>query len=161
MPDNKHFWLGKYPVLHEDHHADLEARAAIHEFKDRHPRDRAEGLAHADYLKERAYDAAAHHLLGLRAAHAAGHGEAARQHGEAYVGAMKHAGHNAFEAPPQEVLNRIKDLPTKVYTYKAHPADAYFAPEASTEAGSDKKPDTSTRDLLDRLKSLRQQVSGS
>ena len=145
-------WLDHYPVISEDHHPDLDARAAVAEFRDKLPRELAERKAHEDYVKEHAYRAAAHHLLGTRAAVASGHDAAAKRHGEAYVAALEAAGHSAMDAPPQKVLDYIQDLKHQVYSFKGHPADALFQPKSAPKATDD---DKALRDKLEVLKELR------
>ena len=127
-------WLGHYQVVSEDHHIDLESRAAIHEFRGGLPRDVAEQAAHKDYLKDQAYRSGAHHLLGIRAAVASGHEEAAKRHGEAYSAAMKAAGHSPLEAPLKQVLDYIQDAKNKVYSFKEHESDGLFQPTVLPEA---------------------------
>lgn len=151
MKDKTASWLGRFPILDAEHLDDLETRAAVHEFKYGLPRARAEEAAHADYLKERALDAAAHHLVGIKMAHAAGHDEAAAAHGNAYAAAMTHAGHDPFRVPPPEVLDRVKDARQKLYSFKGHAADAFFVPP---EAGADPA-DAHIQDMLGKLKALR------
>lgn len=143
-------WLGRYDVLSDDHHPELDARAAVHEFKGRLPRAQAEAQAHRDYLKERAYDAASHHLLGVRAAHAAGHMEAARAHGAQYAAALTSAGDDPAAAPPRAVLDRAQDLKLKVYAFKAHPADRFFP----VEVKEDQPAPAPAQQAVNRLKGL-------
>jgi hypothetical protein len=150
-------WLDRYDVLDEDHHNDLEARAAVHEFRGKMPREEAESRAHSDYLRERAYDAAAHHLVGVRAAHAAGHMQAAQQHGMAYQAAMEAAGEDAHKPPPPPVLDRLKDTKLKVYTFKNHPADQFFP--AQQEAASDE--DHALSSKVEKLRALSAQLKAS
>ncbi len=147
-------WLNRYPIVHEDHVPDLEARAAVHEFKNRVPREQAELKAHTDYTRERALDAAAHHLVGLKAGHAAGNDEAAKAHAAAYTGAMQHAGFDPYQKPPQEITDRIEAAKQNVYSFKKHPADSFFNPvtEESTDA------DQHISDLLEKLKGQREQL---
>jgi hypothetical protein len=142
-------WLGHYRVVSEEDHPDLEARAAIHEFRGGLPRDVAEQASHFDYLKDQAYKAAAHHLLGIRAAVASGHDEAAKRHGESYATAIKAAGHSPLESPPQKVLDYINDAKQHVYSYHDHPADQLFQPVSLPEASS------SDEDLGKRLGTLK------
>lgn len=149
--DTAKVWLGRFPILDESHQDDLEARAAIHEFKGKLPRQAAEERAHGDYMKERALDSAAHHLIGIKAAHAAGHDEAAGKHGEAYAGAMKAAGHDPFSTPPQEVLDRAKHTKNNVYSFKAHEADQLFTPEHREADTADEH----IKGLLDKLQALK------
>ena len=144
-------WLDRYPVLDEEHHADLEARAAVNELRGKMPREEAEARAHGDYVKERALDAAAHHLLGVKAAHAAQHVNAAKQHGAAYAAAMTAAGADPYEQPPQAVMDRIKDAKQKVYSFKAHPADAFFPVPEEVKDPLQKS--------LDRLLDLKRQLA--
>lgn len=150
-------WAGQYPVLHEDHVPELEAAAAVHEFSRGIPRADAEARAHGDYVQSKALDAAAHHLLGCRAAHGAGHDDAAMMHGQFYAGAMRAAGHDPFEAPPQEVLDRIKDAAPKIYNFKAHAADAMFSPETDVADGDDAR----IKAGMERLIALRDRAKAS
>jgi hypothetical protein len=147
------FWLGidKFPVLDAGDGDDLESAAAVHEFRNKMPRHLAEERAHSDYIKERAIDAAAHHLLGIKAAHAAGHTAAASSHGEAYVAAMKAAGLDAFGPPHQKVMDRIKTARPGVYSFKKHPADIFFS--ASPEKAD--SGDAHIKEILSRLERLR------
>lgn len=149
-------WLGRFPILDAEHLDDLETRAAVHEFRHRLPRARAEEAAHADYLKERALDAAAHHLVGVKMAHAAGHDEAAAAHGNAYAAAMEHAGHDPFQAPPPAVLDRAREARQKLYSFKGHPADTFFVPP---EPGADPA-DAHIAGMLDKLKALKAKLGG-
>jgi hypothetical protein len=153
--DTAKVWLGRFPVLDESHADELDAAAAVHEFGDkRMPREAAEARAHQDYMRDRALDSAAHHLLGVRAAHASGHDEAATKHGEAYAGAMKAAGLNPFEPPHKDVLDRIKTKRPEVYAFKAHPADQFFVPEHREADPADDH----IKALLERLQALRAQL---
>lgn len=145
-------WQNRFPVVAPEHFDGLEAAAAVHEFKHKKSRDAAEHAAHDDYRVEQARDSAAHHLLGIRAAHASGNDGAAREHGEAYAAAMKAAGHDPFAPPPPQVMDRVREAMPKVYSFKAHPADVLFAsapPEADPA-------DAHIQNLLGRLNSLRQ-----
>ncbi len=155
MPTQAKIWRNRFPILDESHADDLEARAAVHEFKGRHPTDIAEEKAHADYVRDRALDNASHHLVGIRAAHAAGHDEAARQHGAAYHAAMTAAGHDPTKAPPPEVTDRLKTARPNVYSFKAHEGDELFAPKQQ-EADEG---DAHIRTLLDNLQALRGRIA--
>lgn len=150
-------WLGEYPVLDEDHLPDLEAAAAVHEFRGRLPRQVAERRAHEDYVRDQALTAAAHHLLGARAAHHGMNPEAARQHGEAYSAAMRLAGYSPMEEPPKEVLDRVQDAGLKVYSFKKHPADCLYQP-IGEKASAD---DVRVAGLMDRLRALRDAAAGA
>lgn len=144
-------WLGRYEVASEDDHPDLDARAAVYEFRHGLPKDAAERQAHASYSKEKAYDSASHHLLGLRAAAAVGADSAAEKHGAAYAGALKHAGHEPTGPVPKEVLDRIKADRPEVYSYKAHPADSLFEPEDTAADEEDQK----LRGFLEHIEQLK------
>ena len=121
-------WLDKYPVLKDEDHNALESDAAINEFKLGMPKDQAEDQAHKDYLKQHAIRAAAHHLHGMRVATAANDEEAGKAHSTAYEAALKHAG-LASGKIPKEVEEAIKKEPSKLYSYKGHPADTFFLPK--------------------------------
>lgn len=121
-------WLGRHAVISDDDHPDLDARAAIFEFKHGLPQDQAEQQAHHSYVKDKALDAAAHHFVGLKAAHHSGSDKAAKQHAEAYAGSVKAAGHDPFGPVPDEVLDRVKTTQPEVYRFKAHPADLLVEP---------------------------------
>jgi hypothetical protein len=125
-------WQGR-PLVDPEHSVDLEAAAAAGEFRDKLPRPAAEERAYQSYRRERALDACAHHLLGIRAAHAAGDAESAQAHGHAYAAAAGAAGFEPIQEPPREVLDRIEMLKPKVYTFRAHPADQLLSPPAEPE----------------------------
>jgi hypothetical protein len=144
-------WLGRYEVASEDDHPDLDARAAVYEFRHGLPRDTAERQAHASYSKEKAYDAASHHLLGLRAAAAAGEDGAAEKHGNAYAAALQHTGHEPTGPVPKEVLDRIRADRPKVYNFRSHPADSLFEP---VDSEADKEDET-LRGFLEKLEQLK------
>lgn len=116
-------WLDKYKVGDENDLSHLEAAAANNEFVQGHHRADAEAKAHADYLSDKAVDAAAHHYLGMRAALASKNEQAAKQHGEAYAKAMEHLRLSPHEEPPNNIKDRVEHIKQKVYSFKAHPAD--------------------------------------
>lgn len=148
-------WLGQYPVVSEDHHADLDARAAILELRGKLPRDQAERQAHQDYLKDQAYRASAHHLLGIRASIASGNDAAATRHGQSYATAMRAAGHGPLESPPQQVLDYIKDAKNKVFSFKEHESDGIFSPVTLPKASSS---DEILAQKLETLKGLKDKL---
>lgn len=152
-------WLGRYKVISEDHHPDLDSRAAVHEFRGKLPREQAEIEAHSDYLRDQAYRSAAHHLLGTRAAVASGNESAAQKHGQAYATAIQAAGHSPIESPPQKVLDYIKDAKQHVYSFKNHEADGLFGrPVSLPEASGD---DEALKGKLEKLKGLKDQLKGN
>jgi len=126
-------WLGRFPVVDADHLQDLETRAAIHEFGHKLPRHEAEAKAHSDYRHDQLADAAAHHLVGLTAAHAAGASDDARRHAAMYGVALKALGHDDVMNPPPEVASKAKHTPAEVYRFKPHRGDAFALPETKDE----------------------------
>ncbi len=127
-------WLGKHPVLDEDHHASLEAAAAEKEFRHGKPRDQAESEAHADYLKDKALDCAAHHYVGIKTAHAGGNMSAAKKHGAQFVAAMEAAGEDPHTMPGPKLMDRIQQAKAKVYSFKTHEADHLFPAQEVEES---------------------------
>lgn len=140
MADQKQVpqWLGR-PILDEADIPHLEAEAGIKEFRDRLPRQHAEEAAYQGYKREKALDAAAHHLVGILAAHASGvpaAGAVASDHGQAYADAMAVLGHDPTGPVPKEVLDR-RASSQPVHRFKKHPGDALWAPpEPVEEPGS-------------------------
>jgi len=119
-------------VLDPEHHRELDTSAAIYEFKHRMPRHAAEEQAYNDYIKSHAITSAAHHLLGMRAAHAVGNDSAAAAHHESYSKALRHLGVSSDSNPPPEVLNRAKSLATSIYDFRSHVSDK-AVPEPKSE----------------------------
>ena len=148
----EHYWLDRHRVLDPEHGHDLEAAAAVHEFRHRLPRAEAEAQAYQGYLRDRALDAAAHHLLGVRGAHAAGQAQVAAQHGAAYAGAMQAAGLDPNQAPPPAVLDRARALGAGLYRFKGHPADVLWTATTPEADGGDRR----IADLLERLRVMRE-----
>jgi hypothetical protein len=126
-------WLGRYPMLDADHVNDLEMRAAAHQFGGKMERHKAEDAAHADYRKDQLHEAAAHHLVGMTAAHAAGDHDSAQKHGAMYQLALKALGHDSSIEPPEEVANKVKNTPSKVYRFKPHVGDSFSLPPKSDD----------------------------
>lgn len=165
MPDNSTnspstaMWLDRYPMTDSAHQADLEQRASIHEFGSKLPRHLAEERAHQDYRREQLVEAAAHHFLGMKAAHATNHADEAQKHGAMYITALRALGHTNSIYPPDEVAQKAKHLPAGIYNFKAHPADALSVrvhkgddkPLAKTEGKVDLEPGaTSSGDVESR-----------
>jgi hypothetical protein len=149
-------WRDRFDVLAPEDHDQLEANAAIHEFRGGATKDDAEVRAHKDYLQTHAVTAAAHHYLGMRAALAVNHQAAAKQHGAAYELAMKHLGYSHLTTPPKDVLDRAKDIEKNPYKFSPHPADSFFAPEIPQAPKLTAQ--QRTLELVDKLKSLRAKV---
>lgn len=118
-------WLERFPILHQDHAHDLETRAAVNEFQHKMPRHEAEASAHKQYVQDQLEDAAAHHLLGMKASQGAGDMHAARKHGVMYGIVMKQLGHNPLDAPPPAIAGKAKTQPPQLYSFKPHKADAF------------------------------------
>ena len=90
----------------------------------------------------------------MRCATAANHESAAKRHGEAYSLAMRHLGLNPLDAPPKEILDRIKDSDKSPYSFKAHAADSFFEPKVEIP-GVKEEPANRTLELLEKLKALK------
>lgn len=124
-------WQGRR-IAAPEHAADLEMAAAVKQFTEHKRQPEAESAAHAAYTRSQALDAAAHHLAGIRAAHAGGWDDPAREHAEAYAAAAQQAGFDPHGEPPKEVLDRLASL-KPLYRFKAHPADQLWErPEAQS-----------------------------
>ncbi len=147
-------WLGR-PVLDKAHVNDLERQAAIHEFDSKLPRPEAEAQAYSGYQKRQHQEAAAHHLLGMKAGLALGAPDDARRHSLLYDLHLQKLGHAATAggAVPADI-DRItselahRDGGTGLYGFKPHGADAWVM-----DAGpSDWQAQKSVRELLDLAK---------
>jgi len=147
-------WRNVYETLKPEDHDQLEANSAINEFRGGLPKEEAESKAHQDYLKNHAMDSAAFHYIGMRCATAAQHEPAAKKHGAAYSLAMKHLGLNPLDAPPKEILDRVKDVEKSPYKFSAHAADSFFEPKVEIP-GIKEEPANRTLELLERLKALK------
>lgn len=125
MSKNIPMWLDRHPIVDEGHSHDLETRAAINEFHYHMPRQAAEERAYKEYLRDRHLDAAAHHLAGVKAAHASNDMESARKHGGMYQLHMKMLGLDPVGPPPGEIASRLREDPPSVYKFKPHKADLF------------------------------------
>ena len=121
---NDHRWYGR-PIISQDHIEGLEHDAAIHEFQDGHPRERAEELAYAKYKSEHHKAAAAHHLVGIRAARAANDLEEAQKHGAAYSMHLQALGLEPTDPVHPDIEAMTKEMP-KVYRFKSHKGDTFL-----------------------------------
>lgn len=124
-------WRDQYPMVDADHSHHLETAAAIQEFMHKVPRHQAEAAAHEEYRKDQLAEAAAHHLVGMKAAHAAGALEDAKKHGVLYALAAKQLGFDPAGEPPSDITTKEKNLSaTKpVYKFKSHKGDAFALPQ--------------------------------
>jgi hypothetical protein len=150
-------WRDQYQVLKPEHGDLLDVNAANHEFRGGLSKEDAERQAHSDYLKNLAVKSAAFHYLGARAAIAANHQDAAKQHGFAYTMAMKHLGHGPLDAPPKEVLEHVKDLESNPYSFKNHEADHFF--QGSPDPAP-KDENARTLELIENLKAIGKKQTG-
>lgn len=116
-------WSGR-KILHPDHALALDMKAARYEFGDRLPREEAEHKAYGDYTRERHVEAAAHHLVGMRAARTSGDFEASRKHGALYHTHLEALGLQPVGPVPPEVHEQAKKI-SGVYKFKPHTADAF------------------------------------
>lgn len=118
-------WAGR-DILDADHIKDLDTKAAMHEFKDRLPRDQAEEKAHNAYRRDQHMVGAAHHLQGMKASQALGQVEEGKKHAAMYHLHMKQLGMDPDAEPPAEIRQRIKAPDAqKLLRFKAHPADMF------------------------------------
>lgn len=132
-------WLEKYHVSDESHIPDLDMGAGINEFKHKMPRHEAEKKAHEDYTRERVLESAAHHYSGMKAAKATGDQKSATQHSAMFITALKYLGHPSVGELPEEIKNKLKSQPSKVYNFKGHGSDVFLGSEKPEhKADSDK-----------------------
>lgn len=119
-------WLGRYHIMDTAHADQLNVAAAINEAHFGMKRPEAEEKAYKDYKHEQLVEAAAHHLSGMKASHAAGNMEAAHKHGLMYGLALRQLGHKDLVNPPDEVAQHAKNTPSEdIARFKGHRADAF------------------------------------
>lgn len=123
-------WLGRL-ILAPEHGAELEQASAVNEYGLKMPRKEAESAAYADYEKRQRAEAAAHHLAGMKAAHAAGDLEAAQKHGLLYSMHVKALGEEPAGPAPSSVAALLQGA--KVYRFRPHKGD-HFAVQAHRQA---------------------------
>ena len=128
MPINTAKWKNR-DILDPEDVDDLDMRAAVHEFHGSIPRHEAEEKAHQDYRNDKIMDSAAHHLRGIKSAHAIGDVETAKKHGAMYVLALKQLGHEDALNPPDKVRERSENPGKEFSHFKAHPGDYYSLPK--------------------------------
>jgi hypothetical protein len=145
-------WLDKYDVLNEADIPGLEAQAAVHEFKERLPREEAEKLAYQGYVRSHAVQAMAYHYQGGKIAKILNDEDSAQQHGKAYESAAATAGFDMGFVPP-EVIEQTK-AQNSLYKFRAHPSDVFFpvqeAPRQAVLSDAEK-----VMKLIEGLKNLR------
>lgn len=129
MARERHDWGGR-PVLHKDHVAELEARSADLEFKDRLSRDNAESQAYREYRKKHHTASAAHHLRGMKSANASGDVDEARKHGAMYEMHMSKLGDDPWKEPSPELKAAMGAVDREpAHKFKAHAGDQFVADE--------------------------------
>ena len=140
-PKKQHMWLDRYPITDPKHVHTLETAAAVHEFLTRLPRHEAEARAHDEYKKDQILESAAHHLSGMKAAHASGSLEESKKHGVMYGLALQQLGHDPLGPVPPEVSHKLKNLEVTapIYKFKAHRGDSFTVPEEPKATEGDVK----------------------
>lgn len=133
-------WMGR-PITHAEHAQDLDQEAAINEFgPSRMHSAAAEEQAYKGYVQRQHTEAAAHHLSGMRSAHAAGDMESARKHSLMYGVHSKALGHDPIGPAHPAVAAHLEGNPGKV-RFKPHRGDLFaiqkppVAPEEGLSAG--------------------------
>lgn len=124
MTDKAKQWCGR-PVLSDTDLDHLERGAALYEFRDGLSRQDAEAKSYEDYAQEHGHAAAAHHLLGMRAAQATGDLKTAALHGSAYHLHMTALGYDPLDAVPSKVSALVEAEGREPHLkFKGHKADA-------------------------------------
>ena len=124
-------WMGR-PISHRDHDRDLEIEAAINEFGPSHmPRAQAEEKAYKSYLNRQHTEAAAHHLAGMKSAHAAGDMDSARKHSVMYSIHSNALGHDSVGPAHPAVAAHMESNPSKV-KFKSHHGDLFALTKPSS-----------------------------
>lgn len=121
---SKSIWAER-PIIDASHARSLDMRAASLEFGHGLSRQAAEAQAHGEYVKEHHSNAAAHHLAGMKAAHAVGAMDDAQRHGQLYTEHVKALGHPEIGPVPADIAAKAK-LVAGLYRFKEHGADSYL-----------------------------------
>ncbi len=122
MAKNDAVWQGR-PLVDAGHGSGLNQRAAILEFGHGLNREAAETQAYHEYARDQHLNAAAHHLMGSKAAKAVGAIDEARRHGELYAQHLKALGMEPIGPVPPEVTQREQSQ-KGLYRFRGHVADA-------------------------------------
>ena len=131
------FWMG-HPVDDEEHARSLHMKAAMYEFHDGIPRQKAEQRVIEEDKRERHEKAAAHHLEGMRSAHTIGATEDAQRHHDFYSLHMKVLGHDPGAAVPHEVArHRGGDDWKHAYSFKSHKDDQFLVQPVKKAEGDE------------------------
>lgn len=116
-----HQWKGR-TIAHSDHHQDLEAAAAAHEFGvTRLDRAAAEEAAYKAYKFKHHGDAIQHHLKGMRAAVSQGRRDDGERHNALYNLHMKALGMRPGSMPPGHLDQQQPHADASKFS--SHPAD--------------------------------------
>lgn len=127
MPDKKTQMWGGHPLLQAKDAEQLELAAAVHEFHHGKDRVTAEKAALDEYRRENHAKAAAHHLMGMRAAQASGSTDDAKKHYDMYGLHIKALGHEQHEGVPAEVKRHTEgENVDRAYNFKGHGADQFL-----------------------------------
>jgi len=145
-------WYG-HPVKDEEHASNLDLKASVYQFHHGMDRHAAENKVKHEDRVERHQKAAAHHLDGMKAAHAVGNHEDAQQHHAMYSLHVKALGGEPGQAVPPEVAKWQGNKDKKhAYTFKGHGDDQFLtepvimspAPLAKAEGKALKKGEPGT-----------------
>lgn len=119
-------WYG-HPVKDESHANDLDLKAAVYQFHHGMDRHAAENRVKHEDRVERHQKAAAHHLDGMKAAHAVANHEDAQQHHAMYSLHVKALGGEPNSAVPPEIAKWQGNKDKKhAYTFKGHGDDQFL-----------------------------------
>lgn len=131
-------WAGRYPIAAHDHSTQLDMDAAVNEFGLRMPREQAEDEAYRQYLyhpqRGQHAQAALHHLRGMKAAHAAGDMNTARDHSLMFNLHAKALGKQPHEVA-RDLQSQMQNLPAMT-KFKAHRGDAFAVTQPPPQAGT-------------------------
>jgi hypothetical protein len=139
-------WYG-HPVKDEAHATNLDLKAATYQFHHGMDRHEAENKAKHEDRVERHQKAAAHHLDGMKAAHAVGNHEDAQQHHMMYTLHAKALGFETNGAVPPEVAKWQGSKAEKhAYTFKGHGDDQFLTEPVTMSPAPLGKSEESTLD---------------
>lgn len=139
-------WYG-HPVKDEKAATDLDLKAAVYQFHHGMPRHEAENRVKHEDRVERHQKAAAHHLDGMKAAHAVGNHEDAQQHHSLYSLHVTALGGNPGGAVPPEVARWQGNKDKKhAYTFKGHGDDQFLTEPVTMSPAPLGKSEESTPD---------------
>jgi hypothetical protein len=139
-------WYG-HPVENEEHASNLDLKAAVYQYHHGMPRHEAENRVKHEDRVERHQNAAAHHLDGMKAAHAVGNHEDAQQHHSMYTLHTKALGLDPGGAVAPEVAKwQGKGAKKHAYTFKGHGDDQFLTEPVNMSPAPLGKSEESTPD---------------